>query len=260
MDCHFFALIGCSNNSSRSGCALSGTLYVVSLPIGNDEDITLRAVHILKKVDIVAAENPDVARALFSVHGIHTPLTSYHREIQIEKAAVLIQRLQVGNDVALVSDEGTPAICDPGSYLISKARAANISVVPIPGPSALLAALSVAGFTGDVFTFAGYLPRRKRIRVNLLRSLKSERRSLVFFASAHSLCSTLLELHQIIGNRSVLIAFNMTKSGERFFQGRLGKVLASLDGQSLPGEVTVIISGRSEPNRRTTTINSRSSS
>lgn len=239
---------------------MSGTLYVVGLPIGNDEDITLRAVHILKKVDIVAAENPDVARALFSMHGIHTPLTSYHQEIQIDKAAVLIQRLQGGNDVALVSDEGTPTICDPGSYLISRARGANISVVPIPGPSALLAALSVAGFTGDAFTFAGYLSRRKRIRVTPLRSLKSERRSLIFFASAHSLRATLLEMHQIIGNRSILIAFNMTRSGECFFKGRLGKVLASLDGQSLTGEVTVIISGRSEPNSRTTSINSHSSS
>lgn len=223
---------------------MPATLYLVSVPVGNVEDITLRAIHILQRVSVVAAENPEQMQALFDRHQIHTPVTSYHRGVQEEKTAILIHRLQAGQDVALVPDEGTPCICDPGTYLVSKARAAGIPIVPVPGPSALLAALAVSGFKGG-FTFVGDLPKTPEGRLRLLRSFRrSAIRILIFFVPAGSLVALLHELDRTFGNPRVLIARDMTKPGEYFFHGPIATALKAWTAGPVGGDLTLIVEGK----------------
>ena len=223
---------------------MPGTLYVVSLPIGNAEDITVRALRILQTVAVVAAENPEKAHALFGEHGITTPLTSYNRTVQEEKAALLIARLREGQDVALVSDEGTPSICDPGTYLVSCVRAAGLRIASVPGPSALLTAFAVSGFKSDAFIFVGDMPRTSNARLLLLRSLRSEIRSVAAFVSTDAVLTILHELHQVLGNRRILIACEMTKPGEQYIHGTIATARKAWAERHAGGDVTLIIEGR----------------
>jgi len=184
--------------------AEAGILYVVSTPIGNLEDITLRAIRTLKEVDLIAAEDTRWTRKLLSRHGIHTPLTSYHEHNKEQKTAELLYRLRQGKNVALVTDAGTPGVSDPG-YVLLKAVAENgITVCPVPGPSAAVAALSVAGLPTDRFCFEGFLPPKAAGRRRRLATLRFEPRTMIFFESPRRLCATLQDMRKICatpGNR-----------------------------------------------------------
>ncbi|MBI4400165.1 MAG: 16S rRNA (cytidine(1402)-2'-O)-methyltransferase [Nitrospirae bacterium] len=222
---------------------MAGLLYIVSVPIGNAEDITLRALRILKEVTVVAAEDTQRTKALFEHHAIDTPLTSYHTLNKEEKAPVLIRRLQEGHSVALVSDAGTPVISDPGYFLVRRALASGIRVVPVPGPSAVLAALPASGLPCDAFVFLGMLPRTGDSRRRLLETVRSEPRTLVLFESPGRLPSTLKELHAVLGHRQIVLARELTKPGEEFIRGIPIEVLKTTAVRPLSGDITLLVEG-----------------
>jgi len=220
-----------------------GTLFVVATPIGNLEDMTLRALRILKEVDLIAAEDTRHTRKLLSHFSISTPTLSYYKEKEQERSAVIISKILAGQNVALVSDAGTPGISDPGSILVQKAVGANIRVEPIPGPSSLTAALSVAGLPGNSFIFLGFAPSRKKQRQDLLHSLGREKRHLVFFEAPHRLHSFLQDCYAILGERPVFWCRELTKLHEELTRGSLSDVLAHCTDKKIKGESVLIISG-----------------
>lgn len=216
------------------------TLYIVATPIGNLEDITLRALRVLREVSLIAAEDTRTTRWLLSRYDIDTPCTSYHDHNRVSKLPVLLEALSQG-DVALVSDAGTPAISDPGAELTAAAQDAGHSVVPIPGPSALTAALSVAGIDTDHFIYLGFLPRRGGQRRKLLQSLIGEHRAWVAFEAPHRLTDTLTDIHETLCDRQVVICRELTKLHEEVFRGTVAE---ALDHFSEPrGEFTLIVRG-----------------
>lgn len=221
----------------------SGTLYIVATPIGNLEDITLRALNILRDVDLIAAEDTRHTRKLLNHYGINTQLTSYFEHNKLVKGDFVIGRLMGGRNVALVSDAGTPGISDPGYNLIRAAIEADIKVVPIPGPSAVIAALSSSGLTSDRFVFEGFLPARDKARKDRLESLKEEERTLIFYESPQRLLSTLQDIHDKMGDRSLAVARELTKLFEETLRGRVSEVLAALEGRSIKGEVVIVLDG-----------------
>lgn len=220
-----------------------GTLYVVSTPIGNAEDLTLRAIRVLRDVAVIAAEDPQQTQSLCERHGIHTPLTSYHNENKEEKAAVLLARLGEGDSVALVSDAGTPVIADPGRFLIGGAIAAAISVTSVPGPSAVLAAVAVSGLSGDRVLFQGTLPRTSVALHRLLRALRKEPGTLVLLSPAGGLCKTLQALRVTLGDRYVVVAHELTMAGETCIRGKISSVVGRLLQTPVRGAVTLVIEG-----------------
>ena len=222
---------------------MSGVLYVVATPIGNLEDITLRALRILKEVDLIAAEDTRHTRKLLSHYGISTPLTSYYDQIEAEKAPVLIEDLRAGKNIALVSDAGTPGISDPGYRLLTGAWEAGISVVPIPGVSTLTALLSVGGLPTDKFVFEGFLPAKQGQRQKALERLKQEERTLVFFESPHRLHDTLADLEQIVGDRQIVIGRELTKMFEELRRGPVSEVRRLLQEREIKGEVALLVTG-----------------
>lgn len=222
---------------------MSGVLYIVSTPIGNLEDITLRAIRILKTVGIIAAEDTRHTKQLCTHLGIETPLTSYHDFNKEEKTAVLLQRLQSGTDVALVSDAGTPVVSDPGYFLITRSIEAGIRIVPIPGPSAILAALAASGLPSDAFHFEGFLPRKAGLRSKRIDRLRDEHGSLIFFESPHRVEKLLAALKAGLGNRRVVLAREMTKHFEEFVRGPLEDVLGHVQAHPPKGEMTLIVEG-----------------
>ncbi len=227
---------------------MPGTLYIVSTPIGNLEDITFRAVRILKEVGVIAAEDTRHTQKLLAHLDIHTPLTSYHDFNKEGKAKVLVAKLHEGMSVALVSDAGTPTISDPGYYLINRAIEAGIIVSPIPGPSAAISALAISGLPTDRFAFEGFLP--KKGRANRLETLRSETRTLIFYESPFRILSLLCELRSIFGERKMVIAREMTKVFEEVIRGNFSTVLAGLEGKSIKGEVTLVVEGNREATRK----------
>jgi 16S rRNA (cytidine1402-2'-O)-methyltransferase len=216
------------------------TLYVVATPIGNLEDITLRAIRVLGEVGLIAAEDTRRTRILLNAHGIKTPLTSYHEHSTKSKLGYLLDRLQTG-DVALVSEAGTPGLSDPGYELIAAAAEQGIRVVPIPGPSAVATALSAAALPMGRFTFVGFLPRKKAERVRLLRSVAMEQGSIMAFESPHRLASSLADILQVLGNRRVAIAREMTKVHEEVFRGTIEEAMGHF--QQPRGEFTLVVEG-----------------
>ena len=222
---------------------MSGSLYIVGTPIGNPDDLSLRAIRTLRDVAVIAAEDPQCAQALLIRHGITTPLTSYQNDNKEEKIPVLIQRLREGQNVALVSDAGTPAIVDPGALLVSEALHKGIPVVPVPCPSALLASLSASGLPGDTFVFAGALPARPAARRALLRALRWEWRTLVLFESPRRLPAVLKALRAALGNRRIAVACNLTTPQERFLRGTLDEVIRTHALSTIEGEVTLVVEG-----------------
>jgi 16S rRNA (cytidine1402-2'-O)-methyltransferase len=225
------------------GTSMSGTLYVVSTPIGNLEDITLRALRILREVQIVAAEDTRHSRGLLSRYDIHTPLTSYHDFNKEEKTPVLLHRLSKGESVALISDAGTPTVSDPGYFLITQAIAAGVPVSPIPGPSAVLAAIAASGLPTDAFLFDGFLPKKRGARSRRLTELSVERRTLIFFESPHRILMVLQEMLELFGNRRVALARELTKAFEEIIRGRLSEVIQALEGRRTRGEITLVVEG-----------------
>ncbi|GFE57799.1 16S rRNA (cytidine(1402)-2'-O)-methyltransferase [Geobacter sp. AOG1] len=225
----------------------SGTLFIVATPIGNLEDMTFRAVRILKEVDLVAAEDTRHSRKLLTHFGISRPLTSYYDHNQNFKGNYLLERLQGGESVALISDAGTPCISDPGYQLVRDAVAAGITVVPVPGPSAAICALSAAGLPTDAFIFAGFLPNRAGKRREKLASLVAEQRVMVFYESPNRLLATLEDMQELLGAREVVVARELTKIYEEFVRGTLPVVLAELEGRQIKGEVVILVAPADAP-------------
>jgi len=222
---------------------LVGTLYVVATPIGNLEDITLRALRVLKEVDVIAAEDTRHTQILLSHYGIRTPLTSYHEHNEKTKARQLMSRLERGEQIALVSDAGTPAISDPGYRLAVEAIRGGIPVIPIPGASALTAVLSAGGLPTDRFVFEGFLPAKKQERRARLRALSSETGTLAIYEAPHRLTETLNDLAEILGDREIVLAREVSKVHEEFLRGRLTEVAKQIAGREIKGELTLLIGG-----------------
>ena len=222
---------------------MAGVLYVVATPIGNLEDITLRALRILKEVDLIAAEDTRHTRHLLDHYGIQTALTSYHEHNERTKAQNLVERLQRGENIALVCDAGTPAISDPGYRLVYAALAAGIQVTPIPGPAALVAAISASGLPSDRFVFEGFLPAKPQERKNRLQELRDEGRTLVFYEAPHRLKQTLDDLEQILGERDIVVARELTKLHEEFLRGKIGSVREQLAEREIKGEIALLVQG-----------------
>lgn len=225
---------------------MPGTLYIVATPIGNLEDITLRAIRILKDADLIAAEDTRHTQILLRHFTINTPLTSYHEHNEQAKASQLVARLERGESIALVSDAGTPGISDPGYRLIVEATRSGVRVVPIPGPSALIAALSASALATDGFNFRGFLPARKRERRSKLQELRVERYSIVIYETPHRLKESLDDIRDIFGDRRIVLAREVTKIHEEFLRGRISEVIAEITHRDIRGEVTLIIEGCSD--------------
>jgi len=223
-----------------------GTLYIVATPIGNLEDITLRALRILKEVDLIAAEDTRHTKKLLTHYGIASRLTAYHEHNEKTKAQSLVEQLKQGKRMALVCDAGTPAISDPGYRLVREAISAGVRVVPIPGPSALTAVLSVSGLPTDRVVFEGFLPAKKIERKRRLESLRDESRTLVFYEAPHRLKDCLQDLFQVLGDREIVLAREMSKIYEEFLRGRLSDVKNEVEGRKVLGEVALVVRG-SEP-------------
>ncbi|UCD86183.1 MAG: 16S rRNA (cytidine(1402)-2'-O)-methyltransferase [Deltaproteobacteria bacterium] len=223
-----------------------GTLYIVSTPIGNLEDITLRALRILREVDVVAAEDTRHTRKLLSHYKISTPLTSYFEHNKFRKGSYLLKKLKEGKDIALVSDAGTPGISDPGYHLIQLARKNSIRTVPIPGSSAVIAALSVSGLPTDSFVFEGFLPAPRGKRKRYLEALKDERRTVVLYESPRRLLATLEDIKSVFGSRDIVVGRELTKIHEDVLRGTVDEVIGELKGKKIKGEITLIVAGRKD--------------
>ncbi|MFV9691311.1 MAG: 16S rRNA (cytidine(1402)-2'-O)-methyltransferase [Desulfobacteria bacterium] len=224
-----------------------GRLFVVATPIGNLEDITLRALRILKEVDLIAAEDTRHTRKLLAHYAISTQLVSYHDHNKESRAPELIEKLKGNWDIALVSDAGTPAISDPGYFLIGRAKEGGIRVVSVPGACAAVAALSISGLPSDRFLFIGFLARKKKKRTEVLQGLKSKGMTLIFYESPHRLLRTLAELVSLVGDRSAVVARELTKYHEEVIRGSLSEILATLsDRDRIRGECTLLVEGRKE--------------
>ena len=221
-----------------------GTLYIVSTPIGNLEDITLRALRTLKEVDLIAAEDTRHTGLLLKHFGIQTPLTSYFQGNELKKKEFILSKLSRGDRVALVSDAGTPGISDPGFRLIRTAIDNQISVIPIPGPSAVIAALSVSGLPTDAFLFRGFLPHKSKKKRDLLNELKEARETLVFYESPHRILETLKDILEILGDRQMVLTRELTKIYEEILRGKVREIQTQIAERQLKGEITLIISGR----------------
>jgi len=218
-------------------------LYLVATPIGNLEDMSFRAVRILKEVPLIAAEDTRTSAKLLKHYQINTPLTSYHDHNKASKTEILVNHLKEA-DLALVSDAGTPVINDPGFILVQAALAAGHRIVPVPGPSAPIAALSAAGLPTDNFLYLGYLPRKKKGRQDLLILVKDLPWTLVFLETPHRLLNALEDCLSILGNRQIAVARELTKLHEEFKRGTIGQVRDHYTEKEPKGEITLIIAGR----------------
>src|SRR5208283_1358605 len=231
-----------------SALAPRPALYLVATPIGNLEDITLRALRVLKEVDVIACEDTRQTQKLLNHYGITTRTVSYHEHNEMTRAAELVKDLQEGTSVALVTDAGMPGISDPGFRLISLAIRHHLPVVPIPGASAFLAALVASGLPTDSFRFSGFLPAKAGQRRKLLESVKDSPRTQVFYEAPHRLLETLADVSQLLGeDRHVVVAREVTKLHEEFLRGRAGEVLQQLKARGeVKGEITLLIAKAEE--------------
>lgn len=231
-----------------------GTLYIVATPIGNLEDITLRAIRVLKEVDFILCEDTRVTAKLLQKYGIKTSTLSYHSHSKLSKVEKIFEILEAGKNLALVSDAGTPAISDPGVLFISqiRERASNVKgqlsgvkIIPIPGPSAVVSALSVSGFPSSDFLFLGFLPHKKG-RETLFKEIAESKRTVVFYESPHRVMKTLASLDKVLGNRKIAIARELTKIYEELVSGTPEELLAYLNNnkEKIKGEFVVMVSGK----------------
>jgi 16S rRNA (cytidine1402-2'-O)-methyltransferase len=221
-----------------------GRLFVVATPIGNLADITLRAVRVLGDVDVIAAEDTRTTRKLLSHHGIRTPLVSYHEHNESVRTAELLARIEAGSSVALVSEAGTPSISDPGYRLVEACIGAGVAVEPVPGPSALLAAVVVSGLPSDAFVFEGFLPRRASERRKRLAGLATDRRTLVLFEAPHRLDATLTDMVELLGgDRRAALCRELTKLHEEVRRESLSELAASVRTTPVKGELVLVIEG-----------------
>jgi len=219
-----------------------GILYVVATPIGNLEDISLRAIRILKEVNLIAAEDTRRTRKLLNTYKIATPLISLHEHNEKGKSELIIAKINSGMTVAYVSDAGTPCVSDPGHCLVDFALTENIWVIPIPGPSAVITALSASGFCADSFLFCGFMPARENQRRKFMESLKAEERTIVFYESPMRFSDSLKTLREVLGDREIVMARELTKIFEEIKRGKISEFIAGKT--KLKGEITIIIQGK----------------
>jgi 16S rRNA (cytidine1402-2'-O)-methyltransferase len=227
-------------------CHNTGTLYIVGTPIGSFDDLSIRALTILKRVPIIAAETPLATQALLAHHGICTTITSYGPVNRDEKIGVLLHHLQQGHDVALVSDSGMPAVYDPGRMLIAAAQQAGYPVTVVPGPSALTAAVALSGYSGDRIAFEGRLPRTSRLLKKFLESFRHKHETLVMFAPSGSCPLLLRSLLRVLPGRQVTIAIDMTKTSERLYQGTPATLLKQIRSLPISTEATLVVEGKTQ--------------
>lgn len=220
-----------------------GTIYLVATPIGNLEDITLRALRVLKEVDLIACEDTRRTRILLEHYGIKSALTSLYDENEQKKGSALVKELLDGRSLAYVSDAGTPLISDPGYHLVQSAVEAGIPVVPIPGPSAVIAALSVSGLPSDRFSFFGFLPEKAGRRQSMLRSLRDLPMTLIFYESPRRIVDALRDIRDIMGERRVAVGRELTKIFEEIVRGLVSEVIGKYEKGSVKGEITLLVEG-----------------
>ena len=220
---------------------MSGTLYLVATPIGNLEDITFRAIRILKEVDLIAAEDTRQTLKLLNYYEINKPLISYHRHNEEVKQEVLIQKLKEGQNIALVSDAGTPVISDPGEVIVKEALKENIKVIPIPGACALINALIASGLDTKEFSFYGFLSLNKKLRKEKLQEIRKENKTIILYEAPHKLTSTLKDLSEILEDRKIVVARELTKIHEEFLSGTASEILENY--KEPKGEHIILIEG-----------------
>lgn len=219
-----------------------GTLYIVATPIGNLEDITLRAIRILKEVDLIAAEDTRHTLKLLNHLEISKPLISYHRHNEEVKSDILIEKLQQGSNIALVSDAGTPGICDPGEEIIKRCINLDINIIPIPGACAMINSLICSGISTNEFTFLGFLPLNKKLRKDKLEEIKMSNKTVIIYEAPHKLKATLKDLEEILNcDRKITLAREITKIHEEFIRGNIEDLVQKF--QDVKGEIVLIIEG-----------------
>ena len=221
----------------------AGRLYIIATPIGNLEDITLRALRVLGEVDLVAAEDTRVTGRLLSHFNIHKPLTSYFEHNEQHKTPQLLDRLEQGLRLALVTDGGTPCISDPGYRLVAGAAERGITVEALPGACAAVSALCVSGLPLHRFAFEGFLPPKTNRRRKSLEALALEERTLIFYESPHRIGKTLEDMLAVLGDRRAVLAREQTKMHEEIMRGRLADIVRSVGGRTLKGEITLVVEG-----------------
>ena len=223
-------------------------LYLVSTPIGNLEDITLRALRVLKEVNLIACEDTRHTRRLLDHFGIARPTISYHEHNEQARADELVQRMLNGESIAIVSDAGTPGISDPAYRIVTRAIEMGIAVVPIPGAAALIAGVTASGLPTDSFLFAGFPPHKKMARRAKLEELKGQQATLVFYEAPHRIRETLNDALEIFGNRQAALARELTKLHEQFIRGDLSEIVAHFDAHEPRGEMVLVIAGSADDN------------
>lgn len=224
---------------------MQGRLYLCATPIGNLEDITFRVVRILKEVDLIAAEDTRHSIKLLNYYGIQTPMTSYHEFNKVDKARYLVERMQEGVQVALVTDAGTPGISDPGEELVRQCYKAGIEVTSLPGPSACVTALTLSGLPTRRFAFEAFLPSDKKERGRILEELKTEMRTILLYEAPHRLVRTLEELFGVLGERNITLCRELTKKFETVWQTTFSEALAYFEKEEPRGEYVIVVEGKS---------------
>ncbi len=220
-----------------------GILYICGTPIGNLEDITFRALRILKKVKLIAAEDTRHTKKLLNYYQINTKITSYYEYNKFKKAPYLVEKLKDGQEIALVSDAGMPGISDPGYVLINLALKNDIKIIPVPGVSALISALVVSGLPTDKFVFEGFLPRKTKERKKYFKSIENEERTIIFYETPHRLKKALKDMLDTWGDRKIIIARELTKKYEEIIRGKLNQVLNEINTKEIKGEITLVVQG-----------------
>jgi 16S rRNA (cytidine1402-2'-O)-methyltransferase len=221
-----------------------GKLYIVGTPIGNLEDITLRALRVLREVDLIAAEDTRQVRKILNKYDIRNQSISYHEHNEASQSQRIVNELITGKDVALVSDAGTPGISDPGYRLVNLALKKGVEVIPVPGPSALVASLSISGLPTDCFFFAGFLPAKKGERIKKLQEYKNYSSTLVFYEAPHRIVKSLQDILSVLGNRQIVMARELTKMHEEALHGNVDEVISLLKARQVKGEITLLIDGK----------------
>jgi len=224
---------------------MSGTLFLCATPIGNLGDMTPRVVETLQAVDLIAAEDTRNSMKLLNHFGIHTSMTSYHEYNRVEKAKYLIEQLEVGKDVALITDAGTPAISDPGEVLVRMCQEAGITVTSLPGAAACITALTLSGLSTRRFCFEGFLPADKKEKKDILESLKNESRTIILYEAPHHLARTLEELYEALGDRKITICRELTKKFEEVIPTTIYDARVIFESKEPRGEYVLVIEGRS---------------
>lgn len=230
---------------------MAGMLYICATPIGNLEDITLRTLRVLKEVDLIAAEDTRHSIKLLNHFEIKTPMTSYHEFNKYDKAKVLVQKMQAGENIALITDAGTPAISDPGEELVKQCHEAGIQVTSLPGPSAFVTALTISGQATRRFCFEAFLPYDKKERADILEELKKETRTIIVYEAPHKLKKTLNDLYEALGDRKISICRELTKKHETNFRTTLLEAVSYYETEEPKGEFVLVIAGISREEIKT---------